>query len=414
MSSKRALRGAALCLAALCLALLVTGSAAPDGSTAAAGNSSEAQVLRAPLPDTGGAMHYAYIDAGGDFRPDEVITRGELAEFIDRALGSLEPGEYFPDAPEGIEYGKSMAALRAVGLLKPDGEGLGRPDGAVQLGELIQLLGALSGTGARAQTLSSGGAVTRAQAVKLINRALGRSADAAAADGALFPLFDDVPYGHPAYYDVFEAATEHTASPSAGGETYTWYERQSFSPGFNLLGTELYYADPETLEPLRDGYAGELYFGPDGRYASGDAVLDGYVKDVLAELLEPGMTRWEALREAYDYTRDSFTYLRRNYYLFRETGWAHDEAITMFETGRGNCYCYAAVFYYLARQLGYNCTIISGRVGTDGDPHGWVEMRLDGYWRIFDPELEMAWGERGIDYDFFNMSYAAVPWPYTK
>ena len=414
MSSKRALRGAALCLAALCLALLVTGSAATDGSTAAAGNSSEAQVLRAPLPDTGGAMHYAYIDAGGDFRPDEVITRGELAEFIDRALGSLEPGEYFPDAPEGSEYGKSMAALRAVGLLKPDGEGLGRPDGAVQLGELIQLLGALSGTGARAQTLSSGGAVTRAQAVKLINRALGRSADAAAADGALFPLFDDVPYGHPAYYDVFEAATEHTASPSAGGETYTWYERQSFSPGFNLLGTELYYADPETLEPLRDGYAGELYFGPDGRYTSGDAVLDGYVKDVLAELLEPGMTRWEALREVYDYTRDSFTYLRRNYYLFRETGWAHDEAMTMFETGRGNCYCYAAVFYYLARQLGYHCTIISGRVGTDGDPHGWVEMRLDGYWRIFDPELEMAWGERGIDYDFFNMSYAAVPWPYTK
>lgn len=93
----------------------------------------------------------------------------------------------------------------------------------------------------------------------------------------------------------------------------------------------------------------------------------------MAGLLEPGMTRWEALRAAYDYTRDSFSYLRRNYYLFRETGWAHDEAMTMFETGRGNCYCYAAVFYYLARQLGYNCIIISGRVGTDGDPHGWVE-----------------------------------------
>ena len=86
----------------------------------------------------------------------------------------------------------------------------------------------------------------------------------------------------------------------------------------------------------------------------------------------------------------------------------------MFETGRGNCYCYAAAFYYLARQLGYDVTIISGRVGSDGDPHGWVELEMDGVWRIFDPELEMAWEAKGRDFDFFCMTRAQAPWPYTK
>ncbi len=411
MSSKRALRLTALALAALCLALAVTGSAAPPREAGTA----PAQAPDIPLPELRGSLHRSYIDAGGEFRPGDALTRGELAGFIFRLLGDAAvPGEYFPDAPEGSEYGEAMAALRALGLMEADEEGLGRPDEPVSASGLYGLLGRLTGGGARALTLSvsSTASVSRAQAVAAINRALGRSADREAAEDYL-ALFDDVPYGHPAYYDLLEAATEHSAL-SGAGELWTWSEDPGYEPGFNLYGTELYYIDPATLTPLRDGYVGELYFGADGAYTSGDELLDGYVREALSGLLEPGMTRWEALRAAYDYTRDSFSYLRRNYYLFRETGWAHDEAITMFETGRGNCYCYAAVFYYLARQLGYNCTIISGRVGSDGDPHGWVEMLIDGRWHIFDPELEMAWRERGRDFDFFDMTYSEVPWPYTK
>lgn len=413
MSNRRVLRLSVLALSALCLALLVTGSAVPPAEPAI----SAAATPSPPLPDLRSQTHRSYIDSGGEFRPDDALTRGELALFVFRLLGgAAAPGEYFPDAPEGSVYGEAMAAARALGLMEPDAEGLGHPESAVSSSEFRELLSALTGTAPAASVLSSGAAarpVGRAEAVAAINRALGRSADPEAADKYALPLFTDVPYGHPAYYELLEAATEHTTLGGAE-EVWLWSEDTGCSPGFNLFGTELYYVDPSTLKPLRGGCVGELYFGADGAYTSGDELLDSHVRSALSGIIEPGMTRWEALRAAYDYTRDSFSYLRRNYYLFRETGWAHDEAMTMFETGRGNCYCYAAVFYYLARQLGYNCTIISGRVGTDGDPHGWVEMQIDGRWHIFDPELEMAWREKGRDFDFFNMSYSAVPWPYTK
>ena len=63
MSSKRALRAGALCLAALCLALLATGSAAP---AADAGRSASGSELRSvAMPEGPGALHRAYIDAGG-------------------------------------------------------------------------------------------------------------------------------------------------------------------------------------------------------------------------------------------------------------------------------------------------------------------------------------------------------------
>ena len=31
-----------------------------------------------------------------------------------------------------------------------------------------------------------------------------------------------------------------------------------------------------------------------------------------------------------------------------------------------------------------------------------------------DPELEMAWREKGRDFDFFDMNRSRAPWPYTK
>jgi len=86
----------------------------------------------------------------------------------------------------------------------------------------------------------------------------------------------------------------------------------------------------------------------------------------------------------------------------------------MFETRQGNCYCYASVFYYLARQLGYNDRPIAGVVGTRRSPHGWVEIDFGGVTYIFDTELEMAYRLKGAYYNFFQMPYSAVPWPYVK
>ena len=63
-------------------------------------------------------------------------------------------------------------------------------------------------------------------------------------------------------------------------------------------------------------------------------------------------------------------------------------AIKAFSEHRGNCYCYAAAFYYLAKNLGYNAEYVEGRVTAAGGgytPHGWVV--INGAY-ICDPEAQ--------------------------
>lgn len=212
----------------------------------------------------------------------------------------------------------------------------------------------------------------------------------------------------------FRRIIEASEAPAAGPEIIPGQEEAGLFYGPMLVGGELYYVDAATQDVVRDEYRGTLYFGPDGKYTSGDEVLDAYVEAVLAALTTEGKTRAELLYDAYVYTRDSFSYLRRNYYEVGETGWEHDEALTMFGTGRGNCYCYASVFYYLARGLGYDAEIVSGLVGSRRSPHGWVEITVNGEPLIFDKELEMSYLKKNQKYNFFAMSYDDVPWSYVK
>ena len=210
------------------------------------------------------------------------------------------------------------------------------------------------------------------------------------------------------FQSVIEASEEPVAGPELiPGQTELFY-------GPMLVGTDLYYVDAQTQKVVCDEYVGTLYFGPDGKYTSGDPVLDAYVKGVLAGFIAEGKTRADLLYDVYVYTRDSFSYLRRNYYEVGQTGWEHDEALTMFGTGRGNCYCYASVFYYLSRGLGYDSQIVSGLVGSRRSPHGWVEIAVNGEPLIFDTELEMSYRKKNQIYNFFAMSYKDVPWSYVK
>lgn len=147
---------------------------------------------------------------------------------------------------------------------------------------------------------------------------------------------------------------------------------------------------------------------------SGDAELDQYVENVLDAIITEGMSDQEKLRAAFNWTRDSFTYLRRNYYKTGDKGWTLSEGKIMFETGQGNCYCYAAVYYYLTRRMGFQSRAISGMGGKHPSPHGWVEIDLDGVTYVFDTQLEMAYRKKGWDYDLFCKTYEQMPFSYIK
>ncbi len=194
---------------------------------------------------------------------------------------------------------------------------------------------------------------------------------------------------------------------SLTAENETVYEE-----GFVNLDGWLYRADENGLFYMDTSVDG-LEFGPDGRYTSGDGELDAYVAETLAPICEEYAKREDMLYAAYEYVRDNFDYLRRNYYETGADGWQIDEAKTMFETRRGNCYCYAAAFWALARGLGWDAEAVAGTVGWDRSPHGWVIMYDgEGTRVVYDVELEMAYRyDRGLlDTNLFAMYPADTEW----
>ena len=144
--------------------------------------------------------------------------------------------------------------------------------------------------------------------------------------------------------------------------------------------------------------------------------MDKYVAEIIAAQTNDSMTREEMLRAMYVYVRDHYLYLRRNYYDVGETGWEINEALLMFQTGKGNCYNFTAAFWALARGIGYDAVCYSGLVGVDRNPHSWVEIEIGGEKRIFDVETEMQY--RLIDdyiTSMYNIDYdRGALWSYVR
>ncbi len=187
-----------------------------------------------------------------------------------------------------------------------------------------------------------------------------------------------------------------------------------YEPGPVNIAGYLYYVDEDGGFVVNEERGG-ISYGPNGRYSSGSEELDALVAEVLAPICEEYGSRNEMLRAAYDYVRDGFQYLRRNFYDLGETGWEVEEALTMLSTGRGNCYNYAAAFWALARGLGYDAQAISGTMGWDYERHGWVVIYDESGTRLtYDTETEMAYRRDGVyNRDMFAMSPAfAAGWNY--
>ena len=132
------------------------------------------------------------------------------------------------------------------------------------------------------------------------------------------------------------------------------------------------------------------------------ADVDKYVADIIDSQITGSMSREEMLRKLYLYVRDHYAYLKRNLHEIGETGWEIDEALTMFQTGQGNCYNFTAAFWALARGVGYDAICVSGLVGKGRDPHSWMEVKIDGVQYIFDVETEMSIRLQG---DYYTSCY---------
>ncbi len=402
---------------------------------------------------SGGEEHEAYLHGYDDgcFRPNGFITRAEEAQMLYNLLEE-RPAEraVLADVYKNDWYYDALCLLAEAGVVEPDENGCVQPNAQLTRAQFIIMLvnlfpdlpesechysdlpeyvpwyGAIAKAtamgwvnGYEDGTFRAAERVTRAEAATILNRVLGRSADRAKLDAELvIPLYADLTPAHWAYYEIMEASIGHRADPAAAEEIWVETDEDTlcFAPGPVFIGADLYYADEEGIL-VRDRTVGCLTFGPDGRYTTGDAEADDFVHAILAEIVTEDMTQEDKLKAAFDYTRDSFSYLRRtDSYEPGATGWEVAEALTMLRTGRGNCYCYAGVLCLLARQLGYDAKAISGTCNWDPRPHAWVEIEFDGEPYIFDAEMEMASKGKYGEYHFYMLSYAIEDtlWPYTK
>ena len=210
----------------------------------------------------------------GTFRPGEMLTRAQAAQMVDRLLADPAGGKGasdFTDVPAGQWYTQAVKDLAAWGLV--DAGGTFRPNGRMTRGDFTALLVRLhpeaAGTarfsdvppshpaydaiGAAAAlgwvtgfpdgTFRPDQGLTRAQAVTMLNRAAGRTGDADQAGKLLtLGLFPDVGPGHWAGTAILEAAVAHTPM---GSETWVGldYQSMTFTPGFHQWKKGLFYAD---------------------------------------------------------------------------------------------------------------------------------------------------------------------------
>lgn len=216
----------------------------------------------------------------------------------------------------------------------------------------------------------------------------------------------DVPPSGDYYSDVVEAVIPHEYRMRDGVETWTSSEALPVhEPGFFFAGVRLHYIDEDGVPAVNSTVDG-LDYNRNGEVTSGDAWLDRELWSILEETIDPDiMEREDMLRAVYDYVVKNYTYRYGSMYAFGADGWAVKEAKRMLEYGSGNCYCFAALFYELARFVGYDAKLYSGRAygeqyeyrAYEGDlvyapmgytPHGWVEIEFDGIPYIFDTEYE--------------------------
>lgn len=395
--------------------------------------------------------HIAYAQGSSGlfpaFNPTRQVTRAEAAQMLYRLLSEVpsSTGSY-TDVPADAWYAKAVTALADLGVLEAQNGMLdtGRP---VTRGEFTRYIACFfplrtDGTlfpdvaeddpnapfirSAQAYGWAQGGSdglfhpgetISRAAAVVLLNRCLGRTADQTYISQHHPAFYVDVAPSSWYYYDVMEATVPHQHTGSGSTERWTSHTARTALPkdGVQMADGWLYCYDSARGDVVRDAVVGTHYFNINGRFSTGNNELDSWLHKIVLARTNSSQTQEQKLRAVYLYTRDSFTYLRRPPYEMGVYDYMETDALRMLETGYGNCYCYASLFWYLSRWIGYDATIYNGTVGVRRSPHSWVEIQLNGRNYIFDTELEMAYRrKKRFDINLYKFYDAGNSWNYRR
>ena len=134
------------------------------------------------------------------------------------------------------------------------------------------------------------------------------------------------------------------------------------------------------------------YVGPNENY------YKDYLNPTLQKAHEINNSLGRDLRAAFNYAK-SITYSRYEPADYNGYG-SENYAAYGFATHCGNCYVMAAVFTYLAKDLGYDAHQVGGYQGSYNTPHSWVEIVINGTIYVFDPDFEKELGRNGYMFTY--------------
>ncbi len=306
--------------------------------------------------------------------PDDPLRFQELLELLERFYPATDAVYEFPALNRDSDACRIYSTAAAYGWIDPDTE------------------------------TDPGAPVTRGELARLLNRVLHR--DQAHPRASQVGMILDVAPEHPYFADIAEAVIPHDYVRQDSAEVWTdSTPLPSHEPGLFFAGVRLHCIS-ETGRPLRNTTVDGRRFNASGELTSGDAELDRKLWAILEELVDPRyMEEEEMLRIVYDYVCDEFTPGPAKVYEVGAEDWAVREAKQLLETGTGDSYGYAALFYELSYFIGYQPVLYSGSIygeqtafETDDGvrveshpgymPYGWVEISFDRVPYIFDPAGE--------------------------
>ncbi|MBR6408218.1 MAG: hypothetical protein IKS19_06555 [Clostridia bacterium] len=189
--------------------------------------------------------------------------------------------------------------------------------------------------------------------------------------------------------DYYNGEKGFTGWKTENGSRY-YYIAGKKATGWNRIDGNYYYFDTSGVmqaDAIVGSSSSGYYYVDDTGIRITDSVVQQAVDFVIAH---GGTGTSEAkLKNCYNYMYKNFPY-KRDYGIPDETNMA-DKAKILFTEEKGNCFCFASAFAYVAKTLGFDARAVTGRVvaaagGTT--PHGWTPIKISGTWYIFDVELQ--------------------------
>ncbi len=407
------------------------------------------------IPELNREEHMKYMNgySDGTFRPDAPIKRSEACKLIAGLLKEGNSGgDYlFMDVPADAWYFEAVSQLTGYDLLGGFPDGSFRPESSITRAQFVTILSRFPHTdiGTEAEfadvpathwaheavqvavaqgwtngypdgTFKPDKTITRAEAVAMLNRILGRQGDQImSATGNGIPVMSDVPDTHWAYLDMLEAITAHSYEKTDGHESWTEFEKSTttLAEGWHNIGGELFHVNADKRFDRNTTVEG-LQLDRNGRYTTGSEELDKLLTEAANKVLTSAMTQEERLRAMYDYAKETFSYLGIGEVDTTQEGWDIDQALQMLRTKEGNCYSWGAAFTHLARKVGYPAQAIPGTaVSPKGNEsvHTWTEITIDGTPYTFDPQMESVYAKRYDEhYDLYMKKYGEANWEYKR